>query len=213
MMFEHLKKQLTQLQFVKLFPAQDEMLEEVFNPLLSKEELPPSYKISVIVEYIRSLTLHKLRVSYYYYEIIVQILIRCNQLFKLHQLVQFKVLGDSAPLACLLLSLDKTYEPAFMLGVDMLKRLNDTGGIIEALLRKRDVTAAIQYACAQNKEDTLDCAKFLQSAADSGDNVLFYSTYKFFAARNERLRKNPEFLPEDGVEEFVSLYKSLFNEL
>lgn len=192
---------------------QDEMLEEVFSPLLTKEELSPSYKISVIVEYIRSLRLHKLRISYYYYEIIIQILIRCNQLFKLHQLVQFQVLGDSAPLACLLLSLDKTYEPAFLLGIDMLKRLNDTSGIVEALLQKNDVTAAIQYACAQNKEDTLDCAKFLQSAADSGDNVLFYSTYKFFSTRNERLRKSAEFLPEDGVEEFVALYKSLFNEL
>ena len=95
----------------------------------------------------------------------------------------------------------------------MLKRLNDTSGIVEALLQKNDVTAAIQYACAQNKEDTLDCAKFLQSAADSGDNVLFYSTYKFFSTRNERLRKSAEFLPEDGVEEFVALYKSLFNEL
>ena len=63
------------------------------------------------------------------------------------------------------------------------------------------------------KQDTLDCAKFLQSAADSGDNVLFFSTYKFFSARNERLRKNAEFSPEDGVEEFVALYKSLFNEL
>lgn len=193
--------------------TQDEMLEEVFSPLLSRDEVDPNYKISLITEYIRSLRLHKLRISYFFYEIIVGLLVRCNQLFRLHQLVQFQVLGDSAPLACLLLSLEKSYQPAFLLGIDMLKRLKDTPGITDALLKKYDVTSALQYACSLNQEDSLDSAKFLQSAVDSGDNVLFYTTYQFFVTRNERLRKSPEFLTEEGAAEFVTLYKSLFNEL
>ena len=49
------------------------MREEVFSPLLNKEELDPNYKTSVIIEYIRSLRLHKLRISYYYYEIVIQV--------------------------------------------------------------------------------------------------------------------------------------------
>lgn len=102
---------------------------------------------------------------------------------------------------------------AFLLGIDMLKRLKDTPGITDALLKKYDVTSALQYACSLNQEDSLDSAKFLQSAVDSGDNVLFYTTYQFFVTRNERLRKSPEFLTEEGAAEFVTLYKSLFNEL
>ena len=103
---------LPQLPLNHLPPCpQDEMLEEVFTPLLSRDDVASDYKVALITEYIRSLRLHKLRISYYFYEIVVGLLIRCNQLFRLHQLVQFQVLGDSAPLACLLLSLEKSYAP------------------------------------------------------------------------------------------------------
>ena len=184
--------------------TQDELREEVFSHLLSKDDISVEYKISVILEYIRSLRLNKLRVNYFYNEIVVQLLTRSNNFYKLHQLVQFQVLGDSTPLAYLLLSLARTYEPAFLLGLDMLKRLDDDKGIQDALLARGDVTEAIKYAAANNKEDKLDASKFIRESLSSGDNSLFYATYRYFTHHKMT----------SGIDgETVALFQSLFNEV
>eukprot|EP00116_Pleurobrachia_bachei_P011409 sb/3471671/ len=180
------------------------MKTEVFVHVLNKDELPPNYKISLLLEYIRSLRVHKLRIHFFFYETLIQLLLRCGQLYRLHQLLQFQVLGDSVPLACLLLSLDSTYEPAFQLGIDMMSRLSDCTGIIDALLRKGHVTPALRCALASGQEEKCEAGKFLRVAADSGDNVVFYNTYRFFEGRIAGC---------EGSEEFVALYKGLFNEL
>lgn len=186
--------------------TQDEIRSEVITPLLTKEDVPTQYCISIVTEYIRSIRLHKATVSYYYYEILIQLLTRSSKLYTLHQLIQFNVVGDSLPLAYLLLSLTKVYTPAFLLGLDMLKRLNAHDDIIDALLEKQDITAAIKYTISVNMESFVGSRKFLEAATKSGDNALFFSTYEFFEARNEKVNKGCE----EVAEEYRALYESLF---
>ena len=150
-----------------------ERLEDCLNPL--SRSVISLGKVTFFS--FRSIRLHKATVSYYYYEILIQLLTRSNKLYTLHQLIQvgpsppppiptlhspppsylhsthhippymrsthhlpqylrsthstannvlavfqFNVVGDSLPLAYLLLSLTKVYTPAFLLGLDMLKR-------------------------------------------------------------------------------------------
>ena len=160
-----------------------ERLEDCLNPL--SRSVISLGKVTFFS--FRSIRLHKATVSYYYYEILIQLLTRSSKLYTLHQLIQvgpsppppiptlhsppppiptlhsppppylhsthhippymrsthhlpqylrsthstannvlavfqFNVVGDSLPLAYLLLSLTKVYTPAFLLGLDMLKR-------------------------------------------------------------------------------------------
>jgi hypothetical protein len=52
--------------------------------------------------------------------------VRNNCFYQLHQLLQYHVLADSKPLACLMLSLEHVYPPAHQLALDMsLKQQSD----------------------------------------------------------------------------------------
>ena len=59
--------------------------------------------------------------QHYLYELIINILVRNNCFYQLHQFLQYHVLADSKPLACLMLSLEHVYPPAHQLALDMLK--------------------------------------------------------------------------------------------
>lgn len=57
-------------------------------------------------------------------EMLVCALVRTKKFSDLHQLLQYGAVGDSKPLACLLLSLGNVHPAAHQLAMDMLHRLN-----------------------------------------------------------------------------------------
>uniref|UniRef100_A0A672LY72 Uncharacterized protein n=1 Tax=Sinocyclocheilus grahami TaxID=75366 RepID=A0A672LY72_SINGR len=59
--------------------------------------------------------------QHYLFELVIKTLVQHNLFYMLHQFLQYHVLSDSKPLACLLLSLESTYPPAHQLSLDMLK--------------------------------------------------------------------------------------------
>ncbi|XP_006835083.1 PREDICTED: uncharacterized protein C18orf8 homolog isoform X2 [Chrysochloris asiatica] len=100
---------------------QSDMYTHVLSVLT--EEVPHKFVIAVLMEYIRSLNQFQIAVQHYLHELVIKTLVQHNCFYMLHQFLQYHVLSDSKPLACLLLSLESFYPPAHQLSLDMLKML------------------------------------------------------------------------------------------
>ncbi|KAJ7387030.1 Regulator of MON1-CCZ1 complex [Desmophyllum pertusum] len=191
------QKQLTRCQTVI---TQEDMYSHVLSMFVENKNIKYKFMVAVLVEYIRSLNQFEIEVEHYLYELIINLLVHNKCFYQLHQFLQYHVISDSKPLACLMLSLESTYPPAYQLALDMLKRLNTANEeIIEVLLSKHQLLPALRYIRAIGAEDSASPRKFLEAAIDPEDSMLFYTVYKFFEQRNVRLRGNPDFVPGETL--------------
>lgn len=191
-----------------------EMHNLLFYPMLEDENwwtCNAKYTVSLIVEYFRSLNVFSISIEHYLYKLLVSALIKTNNLYKLHQYLQYHVLTDSKTLACMLLSLEETYSATHQLALDMLKRLNTANEeIVDVLLSKGLILSALRFANEKSFADNLNPAKFLETAKDQNDPFVYYEVFKFFEERNLRLRNNPSFRKDENCEAYVQHFMSLF---
>ncbi|XP_041440051.1 regulator of MON1-CCZ1 complex isoform X2 [Xenopus laevis] len=184
---------------------QSDMYTHVLSVFTDLKEAPHKFIIAVLMEYIRSLNQFQIPVQHYLYELVIKTLVQHNLFYMLHQFLQYHVLSDSKPLACLLLSLESVYPPAHQLSLDMLKRLSTANDeIVEVLLSKQQVLAAMRFVRSIGGQESASARKFLDAAKQTTDNMLFYTVFRFFEQRNQRLRGNPNFTPvqiHGGVEQ------------
>ncbi|CAC5360300.1 Regulator of MON1-CCZ1 complex [Mytilus coruscus] len=167
--------------------------------------------IFTVCQNIRSWSQCNIPVQHYLYELIINILVRNNCFYQLHQFLQYHVLADSKPLACLMLSLEHVYAPAHQLALDMLKRVSTANEeIIEVLLSKHQLLPAVRFIRSVGIVDTVSARKFLEAAMNTDDSMLFYTVFKFFEQRNIRLRQNPRFPAGEHCEEYVKHFEGLF---
>lgn len=187
------------------------MYTHVLSLFVENKNINYKFMVAVLVEYIRSLNQFLIEVEHYLYELIINLLVRNKCFYQLHQFLQYHVISDSKPLACLMLSLECEYPPAYQLALDMLKRLNTANEeIIEVLLSKRQFLPALRYIRAIGAEDSVAPRKFFEAVLNPEDPMLFYTVYKFFEQRNIRLRGNPDFAPGEHCEMFVKKFEVLF---
>uniref|UniRef100_A0A8C5PF98 Regulator of MON1-CCZ1 n=1 Tax=Leptobrachium leishanense TaxID=445787 RepID=A0A8C5PF98_9ANUR len=192
---------------------QSDMYTHVLSVFTDLKEPPHKFIIAVLMEYIRSLNQFQIPVQHYLYELVIKTLVQHNLFYMLHQFLQYHVLSDSKPLACLLLSLENVYPPAHQLSLDMLKRLSTANDeIIEVLLSKHQVLAALRFLRGIGGHDVASARKFLDAARQANDDALFYTVFRFFEQRNQRLRGNPTFTPGEHCEEHVTSFKELFGD-
>ncbi|NXV45102.1 RMC1 protein, partial [Uria aalge] len=192
---------------------QSDMYTHVLSVFTEKKEAPHKFTIAVLMEYIRSLNQFQIAVQHYLYELVIKTLVQHNLFYMLHQFLQYHVLSDSKPLACLLLSLESIYPPAHQLSLDMLKRLSTANDeIVEVLLSKHQVLAALRFIRGIGGHDSISARKFLDAAKQAEDDMLFYTIFRFFEQRNQRLRGNPSFTPGEHCEEHVTFFKQVFGE-
>ncbi|OCT92310.1 regulator of MON1-CCZ1 complex isoform X1 [Xenopus laevis] len=192
---------------------QSDMYTHVLSVFTDLKEAPHKFIIAVLMEYIRSLNQFQIPVQHYLYELVIKTLVQHNLFYMLHQFLQYHVLSDSKPLACLLLSLESVYPPAHQLSLDMLKRLSTANDeIVEVLLSKQQVLAAMRFVRSIGGQESASARKFLDAAKQTTDNMLFYTVFRFFEQRNQRLRGNPNFTPGEHCEEHVAFFKQLFGE-
>ncbi|KAB0407038.1 hypothetical protein E2I00_006133 [Balaenoptera physalus] len=176
-------------------------------------EMPQKFVVAVLMEYIRSLNQFQIPVQHYLHELVIKTLVQHNLFYTLHQFLQYHVLSDSKPLACLLLSLESFYPPAHQLSLDMLKRLSTANDeIVEVLLSKHQVLAALRFIRGIGGHDNISARKFLDAAKQTEDHMLFYTIFRFFEQRNQRLRGNPSFTPGEHCEEHVAFFKQVFGD-
>lgn len=192
---------------------QSDVYTHVLSPFVENKETPPKFVIAVLMDYIRSLNQFQIPVQHYLHELVIKTLVQHNLFYMLHQFLQYHVLSDSKPLACLLLSLESFYPPAHQLSLDMLKRLSTANDeIVEVLLSKHQVLAALRFIRGIGGHDSISARKFLDAAKQTDDVMLFYTIFRFFEQRNQRLRGNPNFTPGEHCEEHVAFFKQAFGE-
>ncbi|XP_063993952.1 regulator of MON1-CCZ1 complex isoform X2 [Diachasmimorpha longicaudata] len=173
---------------------QSDIYSHILSKFSSGEIIEPKMIIWVLLEYIRSLTEHGIPVQHYLHELVITTLVQRKAYYQLHQLLQYHVVADSKPLACLLLSLENLYPAAHQLALDMLKRLgNAHEEIIEVLLSKGHILPALRYVRSVGMIEQVSARKFLEAARAQNDPTLFHSVYKFFEQRNMRLHNTTAF--------------------
>lgn len=190
---------------------QSDMYTHVLSVFVDSNDIPPKRLVAVLIDYIRSLNQQRIPVQHYLYEILINTLVHCNCFYQLHQLLQYHVISDSKPLACLMLSLECGYPPAHQLALDMLKRLGTANEeIVEVLLSKNQLLPALRFVRGIGAQDTISARKFLEAAFNTGDKMTFYSIFKFFEQRNLRLRGRPQFPVGEHCEKYVKEFEALF---
>lgn len=189
---------------------------DMYSHILSKfpeDMIEPKMIIWVLLEYIRSLAEHGIPVQHYLHELVITTLVHRKAYYQLHQLLQYHVVADSKPLACLLLSLENLYPAAHQLALDMLKRLgNAHEEIIEVLLSKGHILPALRYIRSVGMADQISARKFLEAAKATDDATLFHSVFKFFEQRNLRLHNTTAFTRGEHCQPYVQHFKYLFQE-
>ncbi|XP_078039497.1 regulator of MON1-CCZ1 complex protein bulli [Augochlora pura] len=188
---------------------------DTYSYILSKfpeNTIEPKMIVWVLLEYIRSLTEHGIPVQHYLHELLITTLVQRKAYYQLHQLLQYHVVADSKPLACLLLSLENLYPAAHQLALDMLKRLgNAHEEIIEVLLSKGHILQALRYVRSVGMADQVSARKILEAAKATDDTTLFFSVFKFFEQRNLRLNNSTAFAKGEHCQAYVQHFKNLFH--
>ncbi|XP_076661245.1 regulator of MON1-CCZ1 complex protein bulli [Halictus rubicundus] len=186
---------------------------DTYSYILSPENtIKPKMIVWVLLEYIRSLAEHGIPVQHYLHELVITTLVQRKAYYQLHQLLQYHVVADSKPLACLLLSLENLYPAAHQLALDMLKRLgNAHEEIIEVLLSKGHILQALRYVRSVGMADQVSARKILEAAKATEDATLFFSVFKFFEQRNLRLHNTTAFAKGEHCQAYVQHFKNLFH--
>ncbi|XP_057554097.1 regulator of MON1-CCZ1 complex isoform X3 [Hippopotamus amphibius kiboko] len=169
---------------------QSDMYTHVLSVFTEKKETPHKFLIAVLMEYIRSLNQFQITVQHYLHELVIKTLVQHNLFYTLHQFLQYHVLSDSKPLR--------------------LSTANDE--IVEVLLSKHQVLAALRFIRGIGGHDSISARKFLDAAKQTEDHMLFYTIFRFFEQRNQRLRGNPSFTPGEHCEEHVAFFKQVFGD-
>ena len=104
------------------------------------------------MEYLRCLLDQAISPRQFLLELMINLCVRTGRLYQLQQYLQYHVITDSKPLACLLLSLESLYPPSRQMALDMMTRLGTaTNEITEILLDNGNIVTALNFGM-----DTLD---------------------------------------------------------
>ncbi|XP_076305323.1 regulator of MON1-CCZ1 complex protein bulli [Tachypleus tridentatus] len=190
---------------------QSDMYTHVFSVFEERSDISYKLVVAVLIEYIRSLTQHQIPVQHYMYELLINTLVHHRCFYQLHQFLQYHILSDSKPLACLMLSLQSLYPPSHQLALDMLKRLGTANEeIIEVLLSKQQVLSALKFIQSTGNMDNISARKFLEAAMNTNDPAIYYAVFKCFEQRNIRLRGSAVFAKGEHCENFVNYFENIF---
>uniref|UniRef100_H2ZH32 Uncharacterized protein n=1 Tax=Ciona savignyi TaxID=51511 RepID=H2ZH32_CIOSA len=170
---------------------QNDMMSHVLEFFVSDCNITYGFKISVLMEYVKSLEGFRIKTKPLLHELLIDTLVQNGGFLMLQQLVRHRVVEDSKRVACKLLSLESAHAPCSQLALDMLQRLKTSDDeIIEVLLSKQQVLPALRFRSV-GMHDLVPARKFLEVSMH--DPMTFYTVYKFFETRNLRINGKPGF--------------------
>jgi hypothetical protein len=164
---------------------QRDVYADVFSAVMEDEE-PPSdrYLVAVLVEYVRSLTAHKIEIEHFLFQLLISILVKTKLFVQLQQLLQYHVIEDSQHVALQLLSISSGESQAsHQLALDMLRRLQKFDVIVDVLLARGEVLSALRFLESLDKKQapTVDAKRFFDASV--GNPLIFFTVFRFFEAR------------------------------
>ncbi|XP_065161012.1 regulator of MON1-CCZ1 complex-like [Atheta coriaria] len=177
---------------------------DIYNNILQQLDKDEQFeKLEwILIAFVTSLSEYSIPAQHNINEMLLTTLVRRKKFSSLQQLLQYGVVSDSKPLACLLLSLGNVHPAASQLALDMLMRLNAVEEIQEVLLSQGQLLSALKLG-----NDNVSVRKFLDAAKTSGDPALFHSALHYF-------KSNPHFSKaweDERLGEYAVMYESLFN--
>jgi len=189
---------------------QADIFTNVFS-LCNTSGLAVSRLQAALVQYLLVLLQHGLAPRQFISELLINLCVKTGQFYQLHQYLQYHVIGDSKPVACLLLSLESVYKPARQLALDMMTRLGTaTDEMIEIFLSEGKLVSALSLVKATGLVDTVSARKFLEAADKTEDRMLFFNVFSFFEERNVRLRGSVNFSRGEQCDGYVKKFKEMF---
>ncbi|KAF5279065.1 hypothetical protein FQA39_LY05743 [Lamprigera yunnana] len=157
---------------------QSDVYHHLFQKLMNTDHLQNTEW--ALVSYMTSLSEYCIPAEFSLSELLIKILVQRNKYTALVQLLQYGIVADSKPLACLLLSLGNLHPSASQLAMDMLIRLGAVDEIQEVLIDQGQLLSAFKLS-----QDSVSPRKFLQAAEKSGDPTLFHSMLYCFRTNRQ----------------------------
>jgi len=186
---------------------------EIYTTVLSpaqKEGIDLHRLHCVLVELLLTLSTFNIKPRQFILELFINLAVKTEQYYQMHQYVQYGVITDSKHLACILLSLESVYPPARQIALDMMSRLgNAVEELLEICLAEGKVIQAINLASESGLGDTISSRKYLE-ACKHLDDLTFFNVFSFFEERNLRLRGSARFSTDEKCDEFVQKFNRLF---
>jgi len=177
----------------------------------SSHSIPVERLQAGLIELLLCLARYSIPPRQFFHELLINLAVKSDKFYQLHQLLQYGVLGDSKPIACLLLSLESAYKPARQLALDMMARLGTaTEEMIEIFLSEGKLIPALQLVKTHGLVDAVSARKFLEAAERTQDSMLFFNVFNFFEERNLRLRGSGKFSRGEQCESYVQRFKAVF---
>ncbi|CDW82519.1 UNKNOWN [Stylonychia lemnae] len=128
-------------------------------PLETDKILKPRFVMSIFLEFLRSLIDNQIPQQPSQQNLLMHYILATRDFANLQNLLQFRVLTENADLARLLVQLGSKdskeqkkcyYQPAFQIGLDMLKKVRAYDDIVIALLNEGQVLRALNFAVDYN---------------------------------------------------------------
>ena len=136
---------------------------------------------------VRSLMAHKVEVEHFLHEMLIMLLVKNKWFTQLQMLLQYHVVDDSAPVAFQLLSISsEDYPAAEQLALDMLQRLRKYEAMVDILVARGELLAALRLINDTRQSFKVDPKRFLDAAMDKEDRI-FFTVFRFFEGRGYKL--------------------------
>ncbi|XP_061346356.1 uncharacterized protein LOC133292005 isoform X1 [Gastrolobium bilobum] len=158
----------------------DELYSFVFSPVDEEMVGDPSYLVAIIIEFLHSANLEKIRVLPNLYVLIIQLLARNERYAELGLFVINKILEPSKEVALQLLESGRQNTQTRKLGLDMLRQLGLHHDYVLLVVQDGYYLEALRYA-RKYRVDTIRPSLFLEAAFVSNDSQHLAAVLRFFA--------------------------------
>lgn len=158
----------------------DELYSFVFAPVEEEMAGDASYLISIIVEFLRSANLEKVKVHPNIYVLTIRLLARNERYAELGLFIINKILEPSKEVALQLLDSGRQHFQTRKLGLDMLRQLLLHHDYVVLLVQDGYYLEALRYA-RKNKVNTVRPSLFLEAAYTSNDSQHLAAVLRFFS--------------------------------
>lgn len=180
----------------------DEMYKFVFAAVEEEMVGDPSYLVSIIIEFLRSTNMEKIKVHPNLYVLTIQLLARNERYAELESFVTNKILELSKEVALQLLESGRQNIQTRKLGLDMLRQLSLHHDYVSLLVQDGRYNEALRYA-RKYQVTTVRPALFLQAACSSNNSQHLAAVLRFFS----------DFIPDFRTTSDFTTYYGILNEM
>ncbi|GAB4843759.1 hypothetical protein Ancab_013724 [Ancistrocladus abbreviatus] len=158
----------------------DEIYQFVLAPVDEEMAGDPAYLVAIIVEFLHSANLERIKVHLNLYVLTVQLLARTERYAELGLFIINKIIEPSKEVAYQLLESGRQNSPTRKLGTDMLRHLSLHHDYILYLVQDGYLLEALRYA-RKHKVNTVRPSLFLNAARSSNNPQRLAAVLRFFS--------------------------------